>query len=147
MSSQPQSPSETPVPPKKRVSRWFWIALVLPAVALDFSTLFTGKHYAVPADARAHQLERAGTWLAWSMVGLMVFLGLFIGCLVWRFRRLSRNPDPGLVLLDELYQDSLAEKAGRKSSGAPSGGSPPQQELANPPPPEWEKQDDWWRKP
>jgi cbb3-type cytochrome oxidase subunit 3 len=153
MSPPPPSPTPTDppanpaVPRKKRVSRWFWVALVLPAVALELTSLFSGKHHAVPADARAQQLERAGIWLAWSMAGLMLFLGLFIGGLVWRFRRRSRNPDPAALLLDELYQKSLAENSGRVATQDTQEASPPSQiETADSQTPEWEKQGDWWRK-
>ena len=121
-----------------------WLALVLPAIGLDFATLFTGKHYGQPADAQAMRTERAGMWLAWSMVGLMLFLALFIGMLVWRFRKLSRNPDPGLVLMDEIYQEALAEKQGKDHQPSPIVNQPkPAEEATNQ---AWEKPGDWWQK-
>ncbi len=145
MNQTPQPP-----PPKRRMSRWFWVALILPVVALELTSLLGGRHHAQPADAQALRVERAGIWLAWSMVGLLVFMGLLVGAMVWRFRKLSRNPDPGLALLDELYQQSLADERERKHPGASRPLQETDESLNGPPatgaPPAWEKPGDWWQK-
>jgi hypothetical protein len=88
------------------------------------------------------------------MVGLLIFLGLLVGTLFWRFRKLARNPDPGRALLDELYRQALADQRGHTQPDARST-APPQEASESshsdsarstaPTPHAWEKPGDWWR--
>ncbi|MDB4947308.1 MAG: hypothetical protein JWP97_6842, partial [Labilithrix sp.] len=103
MSPQTQQAPSQSLPPRRLLI--LMLALPLGGLALAFS--FPSKHWGEPADGRARQVSHAGDWLAWSMLGMLT---LMVGVAVlWalRLRRLSKDPDPALALLDELYQSEL----------------------------------------
>ena len=136
--------AQRPVPVR---SRLFLVLLVsLPVVAMLVSLLVPSGHRGQPADPRAEKLTEAGNILAWSMLGLLTVLCGLTVAWVFHLRRLARNPDPGLALLDELYQ---AELPGRKLALRPDAAVDPispKDESPETPANSWEKPGDWWKK-
>lgn len=145
--SQPPQDKESIPSPRKQV-RW-WLGMVaLPVLGLMGSLAYPTKHWGQPADARAEKLSEAGSWLAWSMLGLLTVLCGLTAAWVFHLRRLARNPDPALVLLDEIYQSELTQRHGKKNVSLQD---PPdernvQAEQGESPLQGWEKPGDWWKK-
>ena len=125
--------------------------VALPVVGLMGSLAYPTKHWGQPADARAEKLSEAGSWLAWSMLGLLTVLCGLTVAWVFHLRRLARNPDPALVLMDEIYQSELTLRHGKKdvSPQDPNpvdGMTDDRGEQAGNLPQSWEKPGDWWKK-
>lgn len=144
--SQPQE-SESVAPPRKQM-RW-WLGMVaLPVLGLMGSLAYPTKHWGQPADPRAEKLSEAGSWLAWSMLGLLTVLCGLTVAWVFHLRRLARNPDPALVLLDEIYQSELTQRHGKKNVSLqdPQDERIARAEQGESPLQGWEKPGDWWKK-
>lgn len=131
-------------------------AMLLPFGGLAFAYAFPSKHWGEPADKRAIQISHAGDWLAWCMLGMLIVMAGVTAAWVLRLRRLSQQPDPALVLMDELYQAELQTQGRRKNRQksqehgddqtptTPQNGTSPDGPPSSPQ--AWEKADDWWRR-
>jgi len=97
------------------------------------ATYGTGYGPLVAADSAV------ALFLMGLVAGMVIGIGIFFGYLVWRERRLAREPDEVSLLLEEVAAEERRSAVHREREDY--SGSDEKSETLDP----WERPADWWK--